>query len=639
MSNVRFRRPPRLRFVMLSCLVGALALLSPLFGAASSTSAENVVASADADVSEVHPDRNDGGAPTLRVDGDSPMTNAYLRFDLSGVTGSIASATLRVYAENGGQAGFDVHSVPDSSWDESAITWSTAPPMGPSVGSSGPVDKDQWVSVDVTQAVQAGGPVSFAITNPQASPLVLASREDAPEAPVLVVQTDSTDTTDPSAPSGLAVGSTTQSSIALSWTASTDNVGVAGYNVYVGSSKVNGSPVTGTSYTFGGLSCGTGYTLGVEAFDAAGNVSSRTTVTASTSACSDTTDPSAPSGLAVGSTTQSSIALSWTASTDNVGVAGYNVYVGSSKVNGSPVTGTSYTFGGLSCGTGYTLGVEAFDAAGNVSSRTTVTASTSACSSPGYQHVVWVVMENQPYSQIIGNLTSAPYINQLAQTYGSATQMFAESHPSLPNYIAMTSGSTQGITDDSGPSSHPLNVANIFTQTGLNGRVLEESMPSNCDKSDSGNYAVRHDPAVYYTNYAQCGTQVVPLGSTPDLSAAFTFITPNLCHDMHSNSCSGSSNVILQGDQWLQTFVPSLLATPQYLAGNTVIFITWDEDNTCSGCNNHVPTIVISPTSTAIQSGTTFNHYSMLRTTEEILGLPLIGNANTATSMRSAFHL
>ena len=545
MSNVRFRRPPRLRFVMLSCLVGALALLSPLFGAASSTSAEDVGASADADVSEVHPDRNDGGAPTLRVDGDSPMTNAYLRFDLSGVTGSIASATLRVYAENGGQAGFDVHSVPDSSWDESAITWSTAPPMGPSVGSSGPVDKDQWVSVDVTQAVQAGGPVSFAITNPQASPLVLASREDAPEAPVLVVQTDST----------------------------------------------------------------------------------------------DMTDPSAPSGLAVGSTTQSSIALSWTASTDNVGVAGYNVYVGSSKVNGSPVTGTSYTFGGLSCGTGYTLGVEAFDAAGNVSSRTTVTASTSACSSPGYQHVVWVVMENQPYSQIIGNLTSAPYINQLAQTYGSATQMFAESHPSLPNYIAMTSGSTQGITDDSGPSSHPLNVANIFTQTGLNGRVLEESMPSNCDKSDSGNYAVRHDPAVYYTNYAQCGTQVVPLGSTPDLSAAFTFITPNLCHDLHSNSCSGSSNVILQGDQWLQTFVPSLLATPQYLAGNTVIFITWDEDNTCSGCNNHVPTIVISPTSTAIQSGTTFNHYSMLRTTEEILGLPLIGNASTATSMRSAFHL
>jgi phosphatidylinositol-3-phosphatase len=303
------------------------------------------------------------------------------------------------------------------------------------------------------------------------------------------------------------------------------------------------------------------------------------------------------------------------------------------------VTGTSYTFGGLSCGSSYSLGVEAFDAAGNVSSRATISASTSACSSSGYQHVVWVVMENHSYSQIIGNVTSAPYINQLAQTYGSATQMFAESHPSLPNYIAMTSGSTQGITDDSGPSSHQLNVANIFTQAGLNGRALEESMPSNCYKSDSGNYAVRHDPAVYYTNYSQCSTQVVPLGTTPNLSAPFTFITPNLCHDMHSNSCSGSSNVILQGDQWLQTFIPSLLATPQYVAGNTVIFVTWDEDNSCSGCTNHIPTIVISPTSAGIQSGTTFNHYSMLRTTEEILGLPLIGGAATATSMRSAFHL
>jgi hypothetical protein len=218
--------------------------------------------------------------------------------------------------------------------------------------------------------------------------------------------------------------------------------------------------------------------------------------------------------------------------------------------------------------------------------------------------------------------------------------MFAESHPSLPNYIAMTSGSTQGITDDSGPSSHPLNVGNIFTQTGSNGRSLEEAMPSNCYKSDSGSYAVRHNPGVYYTNYTQCGTQNVPLGSTPDLSAGFTFITPDLCHDMHSNSCSGSSDVILQGDQWLQAFVPSLLATSQYRAGNTVIFITWDEDNSCSGCTNRIPTIVISPTTSGVVSANTYNHYSMLRTTEEILGITtFLGNAATAHSMRADFHL
>ncbi|HJU37375.1 MAG TPA: alkaline phosphatase family protein [Gaiellaceae bacterium] len=270
---------------------------------------------------------------------------------------------------------------------------------------------------------------------------------------------------------------------------------------------------------------------------------------------------------------------------------------------------------------------------------TTATTGTTTTPGSGYSHVVWIVMENHSYSQIIGNTASAPYINSLAQTYGNAEEMFAEAHPSLPNYIAMTSGSTQGITDDSGPSSHPLDVPNIFAQLGTGARALEESMPSNCYRSNSGNYAVRHDPAVYYTNFAACSTQVVPLGSTPNLSARFTFITPNLCHDMHANSCSGSNDEIAQGDTWLKGFVPELLSTPEYTSGSTVIFITWDEGESCSGCTNQIPTIVISPTTKGIRSTTTFNHYSMLRTTEEILGLPLIGGAATATSMRAAFGL
>jgi hypothetical protein len=209
--------------------------------------------------------------------------------------------------------------------------------------------------------------------------------------------------------------------------------------------------------------------------------------------------------------------------------------------------------------------------------------------------------------------------------------MLAESHPSLPNYIAMTSGSTQGITDDNGPSSHPLGVTSIFSQLGTGARSLEESMPSNCDKSSSGEYAVRHDPEAYYTNLGTaCSTNDVPLGSTPDLSAKFTFITPNLIDDMHDGT-------VAQGDTWLSTFVPKVFATPQYQAGNTVVFLTWDEDDGSSP--NHVATIVISPTSKAISSNTAFTHYSMLRATEEILGLPLIGGAQTANDMRSVFNL
>jgi phosphatidylinositol-3-phosphatase len=351
----------------------------------------------------------------------------------------------------------------------------------------------------------------------------------------------------------------------------------------------------------------------------------------------DKVAPSAPTGLAVSGVGQDVVTLSWQPANDNVGVTSYDLYRGSTNVATLGASRLSYQFTGLTCATAYTLGVAAGDAAGNHSSIATVDATTSACSSGGSTHVVWVVMENHSYEQIIGNTSSAPYINSLAQQYGSATNMQAESHPSLPNYVAMTSGSTQGITDDMPPASHPLSVENIFHQLpGGRSRSLEESMPSSCYKTNSSPYVVRHNPEAYYTNLgSDCASYDVPLGTGPDLSAAFTFITPNVCHDMHSNSCPGSADTILQGDQWLQGFVPKLLATPQYQAGNTVIFITWDEG---SG-SNHIPTLVISPTTSRVQSSTAFTHYSMLRTTEEILGVPLIGGAVSAASMRSAFHL
>jgi hypothetical protein len=259
----------------------------------------------------------------------------------------------------------------------------------------------------------------------------------------------------------------------------------------------------------------------------------------------------------------------------------------------------------------------------------------------GWQHVVWIVMENKTYSNIIGNTAGAPFINGLASKCGLATQFFAESHPSLPNYIAMTSGSTQGIRDDNGPSSHQLNVPSIFSQLGAGGwRSLEEDMPSNCAQGDSGLYAVRHNPAAYYTNISsQCATQDVKLTDPPDLSAKFTFITPNECDDMHScPSGSSSAAQIHNGDTWLATWMPKILDSPQYKAGNTVVFLTWDEDD--YSADQHIATIVMAPsTPTGGQGATKFDHYSMLRTTEEILGLPLLGSAAGAATMKADFHL
>jgi hypothetical protein len=250
-----------------------------------------------------------------------------------------------------------------------------------------------------------------------------------------------------------------------------------------------------------------------------------------------------------------------------------------------------------------------------------------------YAHVVWVVMENTAYSSIIG-ASKAPYINQLARQCGSATNFEAEAHPSLPNYIAMTSGSTQRITDDDGPSSHRLNVASIFSQAGSgHWRALEESMPSRCDRSDSGDYAVRHNPAAYYTNLrTDCPAQDVPLQATPQVSARFTFVTPNLCHDMHD--CN-----VQTGDRWLRTFLPKVFATAQYKTGRTAVFLAWDEDD--GRQSNHIATLVVAPSvRRGTRAATKFTHYSLLRTTEELLGLrPFLGRAATATSMRTAFNL
>jgi hypothetical protein len=238
-------------------------------------------------------------------------------------------------------------------------------------------------------------------------------------------------------------------------------------------------------------------------------------------------------------------------------------------------------------------------------------------------------MENEDYGSIIGS-SSAPYLNSLASTYGLATSYSAISHPSLPNYIALTSGSDQGITDDSDPSSHQLNVPSIFSQLpGGGSRSLGENMPANCTRSDSGNYAVRHNPEAYYTNLGgDCGTYDVPFGAAPDLSARFTFVTPNLIDDMHDGTIS-------DGDNFLKSYIPELMATPQYQSGSTVIFIVWDENSGSGG--NQVPLLVISPYTHSVHDATPYTHYSLLRTTEQLLGLPLLGNAASATSMLGTF--
>ncbi len=191
------------------------------------------------------------------------------------------------------------------------------------------------------------------------------------------------DTQAPSAPQNQSIASVTESSFTMSWSAATDNVGVTGYAMYLNGAKVG--TTTATSYAYTGLTCGTTYTVGLEAFDAAGNTSDLTQATgpASTSACTPAPDsqaPSSPGNLALGTVSQTSVSVSWSASSDNVGVTGYGYYRDGSLVASG--AGTSYVFTGLACGTGYSLAIDAYDAAGNRSGKTSVPATTNACSPP-----------------------------------------------------------------------------------------------------------------------------------------------------------------------------------------------------------------------------------------------------------------
>lgn len=271
-----------------------------------------------------------------------------------------------------------------------------------------------------------------------------------------------------------------------------------------------------------------------------------------------------------------------------------------------------------------------------------------------YSHVIWLWMENHSYPAVIGApgsaaYANAPFVNTLAAQCGLATNYHNVSHPSLPNYLAATSGSTLGVTSDCQPTACPQNATSVFGQlqaAGLPWRAYDESMPANCYRGISGLYAPKHNPAVYYTDAAAaCQGSDLPLGTTasgPFRSALltntlppFSFVTPNLCSDMHD--CS-----IATGDAWLRAWVPLIAASPAYQSGTTALIITWDEGgggstSACAtntvdvGC--HVATLVVSPSTPAgARSATLFNHYSLLRTTERLLGLPLLGHAADASS-------
>jgi phospholipase C len=282
-------------------------------------------------------------------------------------------------------------------------------------------------------------------------------------------------------------------------------------------------------------------------------------------------------------------------------------------------------------------------------------AATAPCgtltAAPAYSHVIWILMENHSLGDIIGNTAQAPYLNSVAKECGLATNYHNLSHPSLPNYVGMTSGlaTLKAFNSDCNPSKKcSTSAPSIFGQ-GETWKAYEESMPANCAPANSGEYAVRHNPPPYFPALAaSCATLDVPYSQlATDLGnntlPAFSFITPNLIDDMHDGT-------IAQGDSWLAANLPTILASTEYTSGTTAVFITWDEGTggkTGESCATNttdpsclVATIVVSPSTVpGTKSGTLFNHYSLLATAEQLLKVPALGQAATASSMTAAFNL
>jgi hypothetical protein len=248
-------------------------------------------------------------------------------------------------------------------------------------------------------------------------------------------------------------------------------------------------------------------------------------------------------------------------------------------------------------------------------------------------HVAVIVMENEEYPSIIGS-SSTPYINALARRYALATRMFAISHPSLPNYLALTGGSTFGITSDcTGCTVHQTSLIDQLSAAHISWKAYIEDLPRSCFSGPSaGEYAKKHDPFMYYTSVAgqpaRCRNVVGLSRLAGDERSGtlprFIWITPNLCHDMHD--CPP-----VTGDRFLSALVPPLLRS---LGPQGVLFLTWDEGSTNNGCcrmaaGGHVATIVAGPGARrGARLRTPVDHYSTLQTIEDVLGLPRLRGAS-----------
>jgi hypothetical protein len=259
----------------------------------------------------------------------------------------------------------------------------------------------------------------------------------------------------------------------------------------------------------------------------------------------------------------------------------------------------------------------------------TVASPKAAVGGSGPSSIAVIVMENEEYGAIVGS-PSAPFVNGLARRYALARSAYAITHPSLPNYLALTGGSTFGIDSDcTDCRARGTGLAGQLTRAGISWKAYMEDLPHPCyTAAGAGQYAKKHDPFIYYPGLGAGCERVVALGElATDESGGtlprFVWITPNLCHDGHD--CS-----IATGDRFLSGLVPPLLRA---LGPRGLLVITWDEGTSGSGCcrlasGGHVATILAGGAARrGARLATPVDHYSTLQTIEDLFGVARLGGA------------
>jgi hypothetical protein len=238
-----------------------------------------------------------------------------------------------------------------------------------------------------------------------------------------------------------------------------------------------------------------------------------------------------------------------------------------------------------------------------------------------FDHMFMVLLENVGYEAVIGNSRDAPYINNTLLPQGTLyTQSFGIRYPSLPNYLALFSGSTQGVTDDD-CSNGPFHAPNLYArmaQAGLTIQGLMEDLPyhgfQGCTYS---HYVKKHNPFPFFTGIP--GSAWVVYNGLPAVVPNFAFIVPNTLHDMHDGATLAIK--IQRGDLWLSQNLPQFIDYAH--ANNGLVILTMDTGQVA----NHIPTLLVGP---RIAHGATnniqVNHYNVLKTITDNFGLRAIGN-------------